>query len=330
MDSKKPLILIDKHIPYISGRLEKKAEVRYLDQDQFTPENVAEAAGLVIRTRTLCNRDLLENSKVRFIATATIGTDHIDLPYCESRGIKVANAPGCNAPGVSQYVWSSLMRMGFDPAKDRLGIVGCGNVGGIVKEWADILSVETLVSDPPKGINTPLEELLRTCDAITLHTPLTRTGEHSTYHLIGEKEIALMKPGAILVNASRGPVVDSKALKQAMKEGKIKAVIDTWEGEPEIDRDLLQLVTIATPHIAGYSRQGKERASRMALEATAEYFGITADISGLTGLYETPQSLSGEIITGSYDPFTDDSALRHNPSAFEALRHNYNYREEVK
>lgn len=346
---KRPKIIIDRHIPFMEGRPEKEADVEYLDQEDITPEKVKEADAIVVRTRTLCNQALLDGSKVKLVVTATIGTDHIDLPYCKGKGITVRNSPGCNAPGVAQYVWSSLLRQGFTPGRDKLGLVGYGNVGKIVADWARLLGCEVLVSDPPLADkaaeensdwlpqnmendnirDASLETILRECDAITLHTPLTRDGLHPTYHLIGDKEIEKMKPGALLVNAARGPVVDSKALKKALAEKKIRAVIDTWEDEPDIDPSLMELTIYSTPHIAGYSRQGKERATRMAIEALNEYFGLNIDTSGLTGAYRSPEKLSRETIISSYDPATDTENLRANPSSFEKLRHNYNYREEA-
>lgn len=331
----KPKIIIDDNIPYIAGRLETVADVEYVDQFGFTPDNVRDADAMIIRTRTLCNSSLLAGSGVRIIATATIGMDQIDIPWCSNAGIKIANSPGCNAPAVAQYVWSSLLREGFDPARHTLGIVGCGNVGTIVAHWGRLLGARILVSDPPKqeaGIPNdyaPLHTIMKDCDAVTLHTPLIRNGKHPSYHLISDKEIAAMKPGAILVNAARGPVLDTKAILTPLREGKIRAVIDTWEGEPDINLELLELADIATFHIAGYSRQGKERATRMVLEEMEKFFGIKADKSGLAPAYVYPCNISAEAITASYDPAVDTAALRSVPAAFDTLRRNYNYREEI-
>lgn len=349
MHNNRPRLKIDKNIPYIKNRLEDVADVDYLDQHDFTKESVKDADALIVRTRTLCDAYLLEDSDVRLVVTATIGTDHIDLNYCRENGIEVHNSPGCNAPGVAQYVWSSILHLGFCPGKDKIGVVGYGNVGSIVADWGRQTGTEVLVSDPPKSRKAldegkrmiqekkgeadireaSLTEILRECDVITLHTPLIKEGNDPTYHLIGEKELNLMKPGAILVNAARGPVVDSKALKEALKEKRIRAVIDTWEGEPEIDRELLELTSIATPHIAGYSRQGKERATRMAIEAVNQFFRTDGDTCGLTGNYEPPLKLTPEEIMESYNPYEDDCMLRDNPAAFEQLRHDYKYREET-
>ncbi|MCM1369176.1 MAG: 4-phosphoerythronate dehydrogenase [Candidatus Amulumruptor caecigallinarius] len=329
-------IIADDNIPYLRGRLEDVAEVVYVDQFGFTPEIVKDADALLIRTRTRCNEKLLAGSAVKLVATATIGTDQIDTEWCESNGIMVRNSPGCNAPGVAQYVWSALLRSGFDKNRHKLGIVGCGNVGGIVYDWGRKLGVEIMVSDPPKerlgctGIPyTPLHRLLRECDAVTLHTPLTKSGDDATFHLIGERELAIMKPGAILVNSARGPVVDFHALKEALRRDSIRAIIDTWEGEPETDSEILDKVIYGTFHIAGYTRQGKQRATRMIIEAVEERFGIKGDTSHLEGVYKAPECISAEEIMNSYDPAEDFEALRKNPAAFDTLRKNYNYREEV-
>lgn len=328
-------IIADENIPFLRGRLEAEAEVEYVDQELFTPSLVKDADALLIRTRTRCNEALLADSKVRLVATATIGMDQIDLDWCAANGITVRNAPGCNAPGVAQYVWSSLLRCGFNPASDTLGIVGCGNVGSIVKQWAEQLGCRILVSDPPRqeaglpGEYTPLDRLMAESDAVTLHTPLLRDGAHPTYHLIGERELSLLRDGKLLINAARGSVADFRALKPEVLSGRIRAVVDTWEGEPEIDAELLNAVEYGTFHIAGYSRQGKERATRMVLEAVRDTLEINPYLSGLEPAYAGNPDLSAARILNSYDPASDTLALREDPEAFEQLRHDYNYREEV-
>lgn len=337
-------IVVDDNIPFIEGRLERMrgagepVETVYVNQFGFTPELVKDADALVIRTRTQCNEALLKGSKVRLVATATIGTDQIDLGWCAANGITVRNSPGCNAPGVAQYVWSSLLRLGFDPAVHTLGIVGCGNIGSIVKAWGDQLGARILVNDPPReereeaygnGTYTSLEDLLRQSDAVTLHTPLTRSGKHATHHLISEHELSLINDGRIFINAARGPVVDFKALKPHVTSGRIRAVIDTWEGEPEVDRELLNAVEYGTFHIAGYSLEGKQRATRMVLEAIEDAFGTEIDKTGLAPSYTGTPGLSAEGILDSYDPATDSNALKSAPEAFDRLRHDYDYRKEV-
>lgn len=329
-------IVIDDNIPYIKGRLEPVADTLYVDQFGFTPDNVRDADAIVIRTRTRCDEALLGDSNVRLIATATIGMDQIDIPWCTKHGISVNNAPGCNAPGVAQYVWSVLLREGFDPNRHTLGVVGRGNVGGIIAEWGHLLGAKVLVSDPPRqraGIEDdymPLDRLMAECDAVTLHTPLTRTGEDPTFHLIDAAMLSSMKAGSLLVNAARGPVVDSAALLEELRTGRIRAVLDTWEGEPEINHELLSLADYGTFHIAGYSREGKQRATRMALEALERGLGITVDKSGLEGAYRAPWAISAEGILASYDPKEDSDALRAAPERFDTLRRNYDYRPEYR
>ncbi len=334
---KRPRIIVDDNIPFIKGRLEPFADTVYADQFGFTPELVRDADAMVIRTRTRCDENLLKGSKVKIIATATIGMDQFDLGWCRDNGITCRNSPGCNAPGVAQYVWSALLRSGFDPERHTLGVVGCGNVGSIVADWGRRLGADVLVNDPPKaaaGASLPglveLPELLREADAVTLHTPLTRDGEWPSFHLIGEAALALMKPGALLVNAARGPVADNAALRRAVASGHIRAVIDTWEGEPKLDRELLSLLKYGTFHIAGYSLEGKQRATRMVLEAIGEHFGFAPDLSGLEGPYKAPARISAKAILDSYNPISDTLQLKADPDAFDTLRANYSFRREPR
>ena len=187
-------IVIDQAIPYIPGRFPKGIELSYIPGKDISPSEVKNADAMIIRTRTLCNEDLLKNSKIKTIATATIGTDHIDIPWCESHGITVRNAPGCNAPGVAQYLFASLFKTGFDTKSHTLGIIGYGNVGSIVAEWAKKMGIKILVNDPPREKSGrkdieyhTLEYVLKHSDAVTLHVPFTKEGEDATYHLIEKK-----------------------------------------------------------------------------------------------------------------------------------------------
>lgn len=332
-------VIVDKDIPYIKGRLEAAGiETVYTGQNDFTPALIHDADALLIRTRTRCDRRLLENSSVRLIATATIGMDQIDTAWCEARGIKVRNAPGCNAPGVAQYVWSTLLRLwkisddreGYDKLKHKtLGIVGCGNVGSIVKEWGEKLGVNIIVSDPPKGFDYPLTRLMAESDAVTLHTPLTLNGLYPTHHLIGAKELAAMRDGAILINAARGPVVDFNALRPEVLSHRILTAVDTWEGEPVIDEEILKNVDYGTFHIAGYSLEGKQRATRMVLEAVEDIFDVRLDKSGLAPDYMGIDNLTVGRILNSFDPAPITSQLRQSPGEFDILRNNYILRNET-
>lgn len=331
-------IVVDKDIPFIRGRLEPFGEVDYVDGKAIDCSMVADADALIIRTRTKCDEKLLKDTKVKFIATATIGTDHIDMDWCERHGITVKSAPGCNAPGVAQYVFSSLFASGFDADKDVLGIIGYGNVGSTEGKWAKEMGIKTLVCDPPRkeaGFDDvaycDMETVLQASDAVTLHVPMTKDGSYPTFKLIGEKELQMLKPGAILVNSSRGGIMDEgKLLKchvSSAKRQEPKAIIDVWENEPDINRELLRLAKIATPHIAGYSLEGKKRATKMTLENFDEFFDVKTDKSGLETVPRYSK-ISKELIINSYDPRIDSEKLKNSPELFESLRNNYEYRHE--
>ncbi len=330
-------IVADDKIPFIKGRLEAVAEVIYVAPADITPELVKDADALLVRTRTRCDEKLLGGSAVKLVATATIGMDHFDVEWLRQAGITAVNAAGCNAPGVAQYVWSSLLRNGFDLARHTLGVVGLGHIGSIVADWGRKMGVKVLVCDPPRkdsGLTDenylPMDELLKECDAMTLHTPLSHDGFYPTFHLVGREELAMMKPGAILVNASRGPVVDNVAWKEHLKTTAAKGIIDVWEGEPNLDTELMRLAEISTPHIAGYSLEGKERATRMVLEAVENVFDVSLDKSGLEGEYQAPQAVNPDVIVNSYDPYADTALLRSAPSELERLRDTYELRREAR
>lgn len=332
-------IIVEKNIPFIAGVLDPYAEVSYLSADAITPGAMADADALITRTRTRCDATLLDASRCRFIATATIGTDHIDLDYCRRRGITVANAPGCNAPAVAQYVLASLIQITPDQslAGKTLAVVGVGHVGSITARWAEALGMKVMRVDPPRaeaegpeGFST-LADAAREADFITLHTPLTSTGPHATHHLADEEFFRSLRRRPVIVNAARGPVVDNQALVAALDRGDVSAaVIDCWEGEPAISPALLSRAVVATPHIAGYSREGKIRATAMALDALCCHFGLPALTPTETiadGLADPPTAAQ---IAASYDPAADTTLLRAEPDRFEALRNHYNYRGEPR
>lgn len=328
-------IIVDSAIPFIKDRIKGDVSVKFIPGNDFSRELVKDADALIVRTRTKCDENLLGNSKVKLIATATIGTDHIDIPWCRSKNIVVRSAPGCNAPGVAQYVLSSLFHSGFNPHKDTLGIIGYGNVGSLIGEWARSMGIKILVNDPPlweQGkdmINlTSLEEILKNSDAVTLHVPFKKSGKYPTYKLIGKNELQEMKPGAILINSSRGGVVDEQELKKAIKKKDIRAVIDVWENEPDIDKTLAEMALIATPHIAGYSEEGKKRATRMVLESLNKDLNIRVNLSGLECLPPLGKEISKELIENSYNPVEDKKKLLADVSKFEKLRNEYYYRHE--
>ena len=333
-------IVADRCIPFLKGRLEPLAEVEYIDPSDFTPDNVRDADALLIRTRTRCDATLLQGSRVKFIATCTIGMDQFDLPWCHSAGITTANAPGCNAPGVAQYVWSALLRAGLTPGKHRVGVVGYGNVGRIVAQWGQALGFEMLLNDPPLvasgslpetvyGRFTDLDTLLSNSDAVTLHTPLTLTGPYPTRHLFSTDKVALLPQNGIIVNAARGPVADTKALFKAKREKGTTLIVDTWEGEPQLSSELLEETLFGTFHIAGYSLEGKQRATRMAVEALCRHFSLPLpDMSDLAPAYSLSDKITADAILSSYNPAIDTALLKANPTDFEKMRDTYNFRSE--
>lgn len=301
-------ILIDQYIPYLRGVLEPYAEVEYLEPEEFTPDRVREADALLVRTRTKCNESLLAGSRVRFIATATIGFDHIDTTYCEAHGIRWTNSPGCNAQGVCDYVEEVLNphNVGY------LGVVGVGHVGSLVVAMAERKGWQVLRCDPFTGEPNTLDEIAQKCDVITFHTPLTRTGAHPTWHIADRAFFDRCKSDVLIINAARGGVVDEQAL---IASGR-RCVIDTWEGEPTINRSLLDYAELASFHIAGYSLQGKVNASNMCLAALSETFGLPH--------LEIDRSMLPQ--RGDHAPGwlrRVDAQLRQSPELFEQLRETY-------
>lgn len=332
-------IVADDKIPYLQGQAEHMGTVSYLPGAAISQADVADADVLIVRTRTRCDRALLEGSRVRFVATATIGYDHIDTDYLAEAGIAWANCPGCNASSVGQYVATSLLRLA-EAGYVRLdgccvGIVGVGHVGTAVDRAVQALRCQTLLCDPPRsaaegpGGFVSMEEVYERADVITYHVPLVRDGHWPTCHMA---DFQRMKRRPVLINAARGEVVDNMALLAALDSGQVRAaVVDTWEGEPAISLPLLRRVFIGTPHIAGYSADGKATATRMALEAVARHFGfdIRFDIQ--------PPALPADIVPAAdpfvrmlqlYDPLTDTARLKAEPGRFEYLRGHYPLRRE--
>jgi erythronate-4-phosphate dehydrogenase len=327
-------VLIDSAIPFLRGVLEPFAEVVYLGNEEFSAEMVKSANALIIRTRTRCDSSLLEGSKVQFIATATIGFDHIDMEYCKAHNIAVATSAGCNARGVLQWVSSALAmlakRENFTPQERTLGIVGVGNVGRLVKEYAELWGFRTICCDPPRQERekldfVSLEEVLRQADIVTLHTPLNS----STNHLINEENISLLRPSATLINSSRGECVAT----EATRRNDLIYMTDVWEHEPDIDSEYLAKSIASTPHIAGYSAQGKANASAMAVQALARHFDLPlCDWRPSEVAAVEARHISWEEMCATIDNFcdlaTESNSLRKKPEQFEHLRNNYSYREE--
>lgn len=335
-------VIIDNKIPYIREAIGQIAdEVVYLPGSEFTADAVRGADALIVRTRTRCNRELLEGSRVKFIATATIGFDHIDTDYCRRAGIVWQNCPGCNAGSVEQYLHAVLLLLkrqkNMNPEDTCLGIVGVGHVGSRIARMARALGMKVLLNDPPKADAgeegfVDLSVLARECDVITFHTPLNRQGKYGTYHLADDTFFASLQRRPVIINTSRGEVIDTEALLAALRSGVIRdAVIDTWEHEPDIDRELLQRVFLGTPHIAGYSADGKSNATRMALEALCRFFHkeaafriVPPDLPPMT--YSANPD---EAFLQVYNPVCDSEALKQHPEEFEHLRGNYPLRREL-
>ena len=327
-------IVADNAIPFLRGVLEPYAEVVYLPGSRIAPADVRDADALVVRTRTRCDAALLEGSSVRMIATATIGFDHIDLGYCRSHGIRVSTAAGCNARGVLQWVGAALARLartqGWTPRQRTLGVVGVGHVGSLVQHYAEAWGFRVLCCDPPRESREhcgflPLGALADEADILTFHTPLDPTTRRA-----GDAALfARMRAGSIVLNSSRGEVVDGAAL---LASGHTFA-LDVWEHEPRIDRALLERAALATPHIAGYSLQGKANATAMSVHALAARFGLP-----LGGWYPpgVPASAPRPIpwqelcstIDGAFDIEAESRRLKAAPDDFERLRDEYRYRTE--
>lgn len=338
-------LVIDDAIPFLDSRLESRFYCQYMPGEKITREDLADADGLLVRTRTRCDAALLDGTPVSFVATATIGLDHIDTHYCDSHGIKWQNAPGCNAPAVAQYVWRALLELGFDTRSMTLGIVGKGNVGSIVADWGRRLGAKVIVCDPPRerrGLRDedylPLEELMERADAVSFHTPLIREAgpDHRgirmtpTLHLADRSRLERLREGAIVVNAARGGIIDEKALVEIKRRKNLRTAIDTWEGEPALNPATLAAADIATFHIAGYSRQGKERATSAVISGLEKHFGVELPTGGLSGPYRPSDGLTEALIRESYDILADDAVMRMRYEDFENLRNSYPLREETE
>ncbi|MDR0976595.1 MAG: 4-phosphoerythronate dehydrogenase PdxB [Prevotellaceae bacterium] len=336
-------VVVDHKIPYIHEAIERLAdEVVYAEGSAFTPQLVHDADALVVRTRTRCNGDLLRGSRVRFIATATIGYDHIDTDYCRRAGIAWANAPGCNAASVAQYMESALLLLqqekGMTLAGMTLGVVGVGHVGRRVADVARRLGMTVLLNDPPRAAAEgeagfcPLQTLTERCDIITFHVPLICESEHRTFHLADASFFRSLARRPVFINTSRGEVADTPALLDALDEGLIAdTILDVWENEPAINHTLLYKAYLGTPHIAGYSADGKANATRMSLDALCRHFRLTADYHIVPPAPATPVIHAGstsDALLQIYNPRRDSDALKASPQAFEQLRDNYPLRRE--
>lgn len=336
--------VVDDKIPFIKGEIEKLVDIaEYIPGSEISREDLLDAEILVVRTRTKCGKSLLDGTSVKLIISATIGFDHIDTFYCKDNGIQWTNCPGCNAPSVRQYIHSVLLLLkrerGFNLQEKTIGIVGAGHVGSLVAEDARALGMNVLVNDPIRQMNEPdgnfvnLNEIAEKCDIISFHTPLTTDGPCPTFHLADKHFFESLRKHPVLMNSGRGPVVDNDLLLSALKQGVVsEAVIDTWEHEPHINLELLDRTFIGTPHIAGYSADGKATATRMSLQALCRYLGkpFTLNIRApkLPDTMLPTSSDPEEMALQLYNPHTDSDALKNNPEMFEYLRGNYPLRRE--
>lgn len=352
-------IVADENMPFAKESFSTLGEVAVMSGRAMTREAVKDASILAVRSITKVNADLLEGTAVRFVGTATIGVDHVDEEYLKSRSIGFSSAPGSNADSVAEYITAALLtlagRRGETLEGKAIGVVGCGNVGSRVCNRAEALGMRILMNDPPLRRQTgderylPLDALFG-ADFITLHVPLTREGPDATHHLADAGFLAKMKPGATLLNSSRGAVADGKAVKEALAEGNLRdAILDVWEGEPDIDFGLLGMVALGTPHIAGYSYDGKLNGTDMIFRAACRHFGQapTFDIRAAAPRPEVPvlelqalgrpdEDVLREAVKALYDIEADDARLRQaaalpreqRGARFDELRKTYPIRRE--
>ena len=354
------LIVADENIPLIEEFFASFGEIRRLPGRQITRADVHDADVLLVRSVTRVDRELLEGSAVKFVGTCTIGTDHLALDDFEHAGIQWASAPGCNARGVVDYVLGSLLTLadieGADLAQRTYGVIGAGEVGGRLVRVLRDLGWKVQVCDPLRqaaegGDYVSLEQIIEQCDVISLHTPLSKSGDFATWHLLDETRLNRLKPGTWLINASRGPVVDNAALRNVLNAREdLQAVLDVWEGEPQVDVELADLCVLATPHIAGYSLDGKQRGTAQIYQALCAFLGQTpqvqlADLLPAPWLAKVELSANSDqawalamVCRGVYDPRRDDADFRRTltgpvdqqKQAFDALRKHYPVRREIE
>ncbi|MFC4666863.1 4-phosphoerythronate dehydrogenase PdxB [Falsiporphyromonas endometrii] len=344
-------IVIEASVPYLRGIAEQFGDVEYLQSNDFDKEHLKDADALIIRSITKCNAQNLEGTSVKLITTATAGFDHIDQTFCKENGIVWKNSPGCNADAVAQYVASalSLMAIRLKTSLEGLtiGIVGVGHVGRRVELIARAFGMKVLRNDPPREEKEgshgfcSIDEIMKKSDVVTFHTPLNRDSKFPTYHLINDELLKKAQKTPILINACRGAVADSKALIKAKNEGIIKAlIIDCWEGEPDINRQLLSLADIATPHIAGFSADGKCNGAKMCLENISKFFDIPSEAlrkmqpedpeNPLININQFEDNRVYRTQLESFNPEKIDKILRLHPENFETLRKTYSYPREMK
>lgn len=356
------LIVADENIPLLDAFFGDIGEVRRVTGRTLSKEQLEQADILLVRSVTPVTRELLEGTRVKFVGTTTIGTDHVDQQWLEQQGIRFSAAPGCNASSVAEYVLSVISlyaeRRGLeDWASLSVGIVGVGNVGSTLARILERLGFNVRLCDPPRQDNEPqladsfvsLDEAMA-CDVVTLHTPLTRNPPHATFHMVAERELGLLGENQLLINAGRGEVIDSEALLHRLQQSDAPVVaLDVWEQEPRINPDLVDLTWLATPHIAGYSLEGKVQGTEMIYQALCRFIGLP--VRKKAGQFLPEPAMSKVSFTSSaaeyaairialracYDPRQDDARLRlamkegdadKRGAAFDRLRRDYPLRRE--
>ena len=346
-------ILADIDIPYLKGVFEPFAQkVDYLKGKAISATDLLHTDVLIIRTRTVCNESLLKGTPVSVIATATIGTDHIDMEYCKANKITVISAPGCNAGAVVQWTLSAIFSLMANDINrlctKTLGIVGVGNIGSKLQKAAKVLGFKVLLCDPPREERegnsdfTSLSNLVSKSDIISLHVPLNISGKHKTLNLINKDILSICKPNAILLNSARGGVINEHSLiNYLVKANSLRVGIDVWEKEPNINLTLLEQASITTPHIAGYSLEGKVNATRIIVESLCKHLGIQINTSEI-GAKDTKEKIDVDILkhlnnsnicfnsffSEMYCIKSDSEKLKENPEQFESFRNSYKLRRE--
>lgn len=352
MLNRKLKILADENMPMAETIFSRFGEVKLCAGRGLSAEQLSDADVLLVRSITQVNQALLQDSQVQFVGTATIGTDHIDKTYLEDNDIGFANAPGCNADAVVEYVLSVIYQLAakyqFDPKERSYGIIGVGNVGGRLQKRFEKLGFKVLLNDPPRADSesgfADLDTLLEQADVLCLHTPLTLDGDHPTKHLLSTEQLQKLGENAIVINAGRGPVIDNTALlKAGQQRSDLLLALDVWEHEPAVNAELAARCEFVSPHIAGYSLDGKIRGTYMLYQALCKHLQVECEEALTDFLPEAELSFKEqgsltalELMTLIYDPRVDDQLLRatldlpevDQKLAFDQLRKQYRVRRE--
>ncbi len=356
-------IICSTNMPLVEEAFSNIGETTVIEGRNISAEDVKDADILATRSTTKVNRELLEGSKIKFVGTATIGIDHMDTEYMDTHGIKWCSAPGCNANSVSEYITAGLLHLAvknnFSLDGKTIGVIGVGNVGKLVVQKAQALGMKVLQNDPPRqraensNQFVSLDKILHESDIITLHVPLIKEGQDATYHLADDDFFAKMKNNTIFIDAARGAIVDTPALLKAMDKGIVShCILDTWEGEPGLNPELLKRVDIGTPHIAGHSYEGKVTGTIMVFEEACKFFNIQTnwnyeelmppplvpEISIDSIEHHNDEYVLEKIVSEIYDIKSDDAKLRkileYNEKDakiyFDSLRKNYPVRREFR